>query len=63
MENRLGMAKSTPCDIEKGRHLFSPELAAKFARSCKLSVLVAFKAAIPDQIRKQKLGFQVNLVV
>jgi DNA-binding XRE family transcriptional regulator len=62
MAKMLGIAKSTLCDIEKGRHLVSPELAAKIAKKCKLSVIVAVEAAIQDQLRKAKLGFKVNLV-
>ena len=62
MAKMLGMAKSTLCDIEKGRHLVSPELAAKITKKCKLSILVAVEAAIQDQLRKAKLGFKVNLV-
>lgn len=62
MAKFLGIAKSTLCDIEKGRHLVSPQLAAKIAKKCKLSVIVAVEAAIQDQLRKAKLGYKVNLV-
>ena len=62
MAKLLGISKSTLCDIEKGRHLVSPELAARIARKCKLSVQVAVEAALQDQVRKAKLSFTVSLV-
>ncbi len=62
MAKMLGIKKSTLCDIERGRQLVSPSLAAKIARKCRLSVQVAVEAALQDQLRKAKLAFTVNLV-
>jgi DNA-binding XRE family transcriptional regulator len=33
----LGISRSTLCDIEKGRYLVSPAMAAKIAKLCGLS--------------------------
>ena len=61
MAKFLGMSKSTLCDIEKGRQLVSPALAAKIAKKCKRSVKVAVAASLQDQLRKAKLNFEVHI--
>jgi len=58
----LGMARSTLCDIEKGRHLVSPALASKIAKICGLSVKTAVLAAIQDQLNKANLDMRVALI-
>jgi DNA-binding XRE family transcriptional regulator len=62
MAKFLKVSKSTLCDIEKGRQLVSPALAAKIAKKCKMSVGVAVQLALQDQIRKAKLKYTVQLV-
>ena len=62
MSDFLGISKSTLCDIEKGRQLVSPSLAARIARKCRLSIAVAVEASIQDQLRKAGLQFRVKLV-
>ena len=59
----LGVARSTLCDIEKGRHLVSPTLASKIAKICGLSVKIAVLSAIQDQLNKANLDMRVALVV
>jgi DNA-binding XRE family transcriptional regulator len=61
MASRLKISKSTLCDIEKGRQLVSPALAAKIANKCGLSVKVWVEAALRDQLRKAKLNLDVRV--
>ena len=61
MAKFLGISKSTLCDIEKGRQLVSPALAAKIAKKCQLSVEVAIMTSFRDQLRKAKLDFEVHV--
>ncbi len=62
MAKKLGMSRSTLCDIEKGRHLVSPGLAASIAKACGLSVKIAVLASLQDQLRKSNLKMTVVLV-
>lgn len=55
----LGMARSTLCDIEKGRHLVSPVLAAKIAKACGLSTELAVTLAFQDQLDRANLKLTV----
>lgn len=61
MASLLKISKSTLCDIEKGRQLVSPALAAKIAKKCGLSVKVAVEAALRDQLKKAKLDLDVRI--
>lgn len=61
MAKFLGISKSTLCDIEKGRQLVSPALAAKIAKKCQLSVPVAITCSLQDQLRKAKLNYEVRI--
>lgn len=61
MARMLDMARSTLCDIEKGRHLVSPALAARIAKACGLSVEVAVLAALQDQVTKANLKIELAL--
>lgn len=63
MAEKLGIAKGTLCDIEKGRQLVSPTLAVKIARMAKLSEAMAVQACIQDQLQKAKISLDVDLVV
>ena len=62
MAKMLGMAKSTLCDIEKGRQRVSASLAKKIAIKAGLSVEVAIQACLQDQIRKVGMKHQVKLI-
>ncbi len=55
----LGIARSTLCDIEKGRHLVSPAMAAKIAKICGLSTEMAVTLAFQDQLDKANLKLKV----
>ena len=57
----LGVARSTLCDIEKGRHLVSPALASKIAKICGLSVKMAVLAAIQDQLNRANIDMRIAL--
>lgn len=61
MARKLKISKSTLCDIEKGRQLVSPELAAKIAKKAGFPVIVAVKACLQDQLKKAKLNLTVEL--
>lgn len=62
MARLLGISRSTLCDIEKGRHLVSPALAVRIAKSCGLSEKIAVTAALQDQLNKAHLKMQVAIV-
>ncbi len=57
----LKISKSTLCDIEKGRHFVSIELAAQFAKKCGLSEALAVEYAIQDSIRRTGLKLKVEI--
>ena len=61
MARRLGISRSTLCDIEKGRQLVSPELAVRIAKTAGLSTTVAVKACLQDQLNKAKIKLKVEL--
>ena len=62
MAARLGIARGTLCDIEKGRQGVSTELALKVARAAGLSERLAVQACLQDQVRKAGLKHRVELV-
>ena len=62
MARKLGIARGTLCDIEKGRQLVSPALAIKVARKAGLSEVIAVTACLQDQVNKTKLKRRVELV-
>ena len=62
MARKLGLARGTVCDIEKGRQLVSTSLAVKVARKAGLSEELAVKACLQDQVNKVKLKRRVVLV-
>jgi len=57
----LGLSRSTLCDIEKGRQVVSAELAAKIARKCGLSEVLAVEVVLTDQLRRAKLDMRVSV--
>ena len=60
---KLGMAKATLCDIEKGRQLVSVDLARRIAKKLGASESVALECCLQDQLRKAKVqGWRVKLV-
>lgn len=59
MAKKLGIARSTLCDIEKGRHLVSPSMAAKIAKICGLSIEMAVTLAFQDQLDRANLDLRV----
>lgn len=62
MAKKLGIAKGTLCDIEKGRQLVSVTFALKVARKAGLSKDQAVRACLQDQVNKAKLRRRVQLV-
>lgn len=63
MARYLGIARGTLCDIEKGRQLVSPALAAKIAKKAQLSPVIAVKACLQDQLNKAKINMTIELRV
>lgn len=61
MADRLGMARGTLCDIEKGRQLVSVDLAKRIAKLAGLSTMLAVQVCLEDQLRKSKLKYKVTL--
>lgn len=61
MARFLGISRGTLCDIEKGRQLVSPTLAAKIAKKAGLSTTIAVKACLQDQLDKAKIKMTVDL--
>jgi DNA-binding XRE family transcriptional regulator len=59
--NFLKISKSTLCDIEKGRHIVSIELAAQLAKKCGLSEAMAVEYAIQDALRRSGLKLKVRV--
>lgn len=49
---KLGLSRANICDIEKGRHLVSTELAVKVAKKAGLPEKMALQACLQDQVRK-----------
>lgn len=49
---KLGLSRANICDIEKGRHLVSTDLAVKVAKKAGLSEKLALQACLQDQVRK-----------
>lgn len=61
MAKLLEISKSTLCDIEKGRQHVSIELAAKIAKKCGLSEVLAVECSIQDSLRKAGLKMNVHV--
>jgi transcriptional regulator with XRE-family HTH domain len=59
---KLGVTKSVICDIEKGRQTVSPTLAVKIAKGSGLSVILAVKLCLQDQLDKAKIKVKVELL-
>jgi len=62
MANKLGIARGTLCDIEKGRQMVSPALALKVAKKAGLSPELAVQACLQDQVDRAGLKRRVELV-
>jgi DNA-binding XRE family transcriptional regulator len=58
---KLGLSRANICDIEKGRHLVSTELAVKVARKAGLSEKMALQACLQDQVRKAGSNAKVTV--
>lgn len=61
MARKLGLARGTVCDIEKGRQLVSPALAAKVAKKAGLSIQLAVQTCLQDQLNKHKIKMHVRV--
>ena len=57
----LGITPSSLCDMEKGRKIPSPTRAAKIAKKLGMLEISWVQMAIQDQLRKDKLNFEVTL--
>jgi DNA-binding XRE family transcriptional regulator len=61
MAKKLGITRSSLCDIEQGRVLVSAATAVKYAKKAGFSELVALEACLQDQITKAHLHYDVTL--
>ncbi|UXR63788.1 helix-turn-helix domain-containing protein [Bdellovibrio bacteriovorus] len=61
MAKLLDLSKSTLCDIEKGRQNVSIELAAKIAKKCGLSEVLAVECAIHDSLKRAGLKMEIKV--
>ncbi len=61
MAKFIGISKSSLCDIEKGRQFVTPALAAKIAKKCGLSKIVAVEASLNDQLRRAGLNLIIEV--
>jgi len=61
LARKAGVRRSTICDLEKGRRLPSPELAARYAKILRHSEKQFIRLALQDQLRKAGIKYQVNL--
>jgi DNA-binding XRE family transcriptional regulator len=58
---KLKLSRANICDIEKGRHLVSTDLAIRIARQSGLPEKMALQACLQDQVRK--IGFDAKVLV
>lgn len=61
LARRLKISRSMICDIEKGRLLVSPALAAKIAKMAGFPIQFAVKYCLQDQLRKAKIKMQISV--
>ena len=57
----MGVGRQTVCDLEQGRRLASPGLAAKYARVLKHHEGQFVRLALQDQVRKAGLKLRVKI--
>ncbi|MBF0493355.1 MAG: helix-turn-helix transcriptional regulator [Deltaproteobacteria bacterium] len=61
LAKKTGISRAFLCDIEKGRRLASPALAAKLAKLMGYSVEHFISVAIQDQLRRDGIHLKVSL--
>ena len=61
MGRKLGISKSSVCDIEKGRHLVSPKIALKIAKKVGFSERLAVKLCLQDQLNRDRIQMTVDV--
>src|SRR5437868_6422169 len=61
LARRLDISRSTLCDIEKGRQAVSAELAARIARTCGVSEVMAVELVLTEQLRRAQLDMRVSV--
>lgn len=61
MAKVLDISKGNLCDMEKGRQLVSPRLAAEIAKLAGLSEVMAVEMALCDLMRRSGLNMDVHV--
>jgi len=62
LADKAGVSRAFICDLEKGRRIPSPELAAKYARLLNDSVTQFVRLSVQDQIRRANLDIELKVV-
>ena len=58
----IGVSTQYLCDIENGRRIVSPKLAAEFAQKLGYSPVQFVRLAVQDQLNGQGLSYDVRLL-
>ncbi len=61
LATKVGISRANLCDIEKGRRVVTPTLAAKFAKVMGYSVHQFVALSLEDQLKKAGLKMKVEL--
>jgi DNA-binding XRE family transcriptional regulator len=58
---RLGISRQQLCDIEKGRRVVSPKLAALYAKKLSGSERLFVQLALQDELRRAGLHYEIEI--
>lgn len=61
LARKMGLTRANLCDIEKGRRMVSPAIAAKFAKVMGYSVHQFVSLSLEDQLKKAGLRMRVEI--
>ena len=58
----LGISRQYLCDLENGRRIASPKMAAQYAQKLGYSEHQFVRLALQEMLNKDKLPFEINLI-